>query len=70
MQELLKLSASGKFFDYYSVYNFKPKAIDLRKEVIDEKTLYLIKENYLKNIPNEKVQEIKKDLKEVFPFKM
>lgn len=56
-----------KYNDYYSVYGMEEHMkYDLRNEIIDENIIKAIKENY--SINQEKVQEIKNNLMEVFPY--
>lgn len=53
-----------KFKDYYSIYSYEPKAIDLRNEIIDENTIEKIKENYKNLNFYRAVQKTKKELLE------
>lgn len=58
----LLMGKDYKFKDYYSIYDYEPKAIDLRNETIDENTIEKIKENY-KNLNFYKtVEKTKKEL--------
>ena len=54
-----------KFNDYYSIFNHKPKAIDLREEIITLKTVEEIKNNYQKLNFKEKIIRINENLLKV-----
>ena len=53
-----------KFKDYYSVFNYNPKAIDLRKEIITKETIEIIKEKYKQLNFKEKIEKINEELLE------
>ena len=53
-----------KFRDYYSIYDYEPKAIDLRDEIVDEKTIETIKKEYEKLNFKEKIEKAQEELLE------
>ncbi|MBR5303247.1 MAG: polysaccharide pyruvyl transferase family protein [Candidatus Gastranaerophilales bacterium] len=58
----LLIGGDYKFKDYYSVFNYEPKPIDLRESIITQKEIDDIKSEYEKLNFKDKIKTIKEEL--------